>query len=273
MELIGAKLKKIRLEKGFSLEEVSKKTKIHLNVLKAIEEGSVVDLSPIYLSGFIKIYCKFLGLDSKEYLPGYKESRTTVKHEGISEAKAKPVSFVQSASAKLGSLKPSRKIQISIIIFLSFLFLAGILLAGKAIMHKLKNNKNGRAKPTTLSQGRPGKSISFSRIQKPQVANVIPKSQILQSSFGNTISGVRLTISARENCWVKVKSDGKLLYHGILKKGRSDSWQAKEKINLYLGNAAAVNLNVNGQVITSLGRKGQVINDILITKTGLVVQR
>lgn len=82
-----------------------------------------------------------------------------------------------------------------------------------------------------------------------------------------------MTISAKEDCWIKVKSDGRLLYHGVLKKGRSDSWQAKEKINLFLANAGVVDLNVNGQVITSLGRRGQVINDIVITKSGLTVQR
>jgi hypothetical protein len=83
--------------------------------------------------------------------------------------------------------------------------------------------------------------------------------------------GVRLTIAAREDCWVKVKSDGKLLYYGILKKGRYDSWQAKDKIVLNLGNAGVVDINVNGQVISSIGRRGQVINDITITKDGLSI--
>ncbi|MCX5703471.1 MAG: helix-turn-helix domain-containing protein, partial [Candidatus Omnitrophica bacterium] len=75
MEYTGAGLKKIRLERGISLEEVQKKTKIHLNILKAIEGDSLTDLSPVYLKGFLKIYCKFLGLDPKDKILDYGEAR------------------------------------------------------------------------------------------------------------------------------------------------------------------------------------------------------
>lgn len=254
MELIGAKLKKIRLGKGLTLEEVHKKTKIHLNILKAIEEGSVVDLSPIYLKGFIKIYCKFLGVDFKDYFSDHKEE----------QAKVKPVSFIQSASSKMGSLGSPRKFQLYAIIALAIVFLFGIFGLGKLIAFK-RSLTQKRAKAYQLARA--------SNIQTRRVLNVIPKPQMIPVNFGNNMSGVRLTINAREDCWIKVKSDGKLLYNGILKKGRPDSWLAKEKINLSLGNAGVVDLNVNGQVITSLGRRGQVIKDIVITKGGLSVQR
>ena len=61
----GTRLKKLRLEKGISLEEIQKKTKIHPNILRAIEGDAITDLSPIYLKSFLKIYCKFLGVDSR----------------------------------------------------------------------------------------------------------------------------------------------------------------------------------------------------------------
>jgi len=45
MESNGQRLKKLRLEKGLSLEEVQKKTKVHFNILKAIEGDSISNLS------------------------------------------------------------------------------------------------------------------------------------------------------------------------------------------------------------------------------------
>ena len=60
MESIGARLKKIRLEKGLTLEDAHKQTRIHLNILKAIEEDSLINISPIYIRGFLKNYFKFL---------------------------------------------------------------------------------------------------------------------------------------------------------------------------------------------------------------------
>jgi transcriptional regulator with XRE-family HTH domain len=272
MELIGVKLKKIRLEKGLTLEEVHKKTKIQLNILKAIEEGSVVDLSPIYLKGFIKIYSKFLGVDFKEHLSDYKEEQAKVKLTNVADNQVKAVSFIQSASTKMGSLGSPRKFQLYAIIALAIVSLFGIFSLGKLIAFKRRLAQK-KARTYQLAQARIDKRAQTVNIQKPRVLNVIPKPQIISANSGNNMSGVRLTINAREDCWIKVKSDGKLLYHGILKKGRPDSWLAKEKINLSLGNAGVVDLNVNGQVITSLGRRGQSIKDIVITKGGLSVQR
>jgi len=53
MESPGTRLKRLRLEKGISLEEVHKKTKVHLNILKAIEEDNLINFSPVYLKGFL----------------------------------------------------------------------------------------------------------------------------------------------------------------------------------------------------------------------------
>src|SRR3989338_7892361 len=75
MESAGAKLKSARLQKGLSLEEAHKKTKIHLNILKAIEEDSLINFSPVYIKGFLKIYCKFLGVDPRDCMPDYKEQK------------------------------------------------------------------------------------------------------------------------------------------------------------------------------------------------------
>ncbi len=78
MESAGARLKKLRLQKGLSLEEVHKQTKIHLDILKAIEEDSLVNFSPVYIKGFLKIYCKFLGVDPRDCVSDYKEPRPKV---------------------------------------------------------------------------------------------------------------------------------------------------------------------------------------------------
>jgi hypothetical protein len=56
-----------------------------------------------------------------------------------------------------------------------------------------------------------------------------------------------------------------------LKKGRFENWYAKDKIELSLGNAAAVDLEVNGRPISNLGRKGQALKNIVITKEGLMI--
>jgi hypothetical protein len=82
-----------------------------------------------------------------------------------------------------------------------------------------------------------------------------------------------LGIRARENCWVSLKADGKVVFQRVLEKGRYESWEAKDKMELSLGNAGAVELEVNGQLFTNLGRRGQARKNIVITKDGMTVNR
>jgi hypothetical protein len=84
-------------------------------------------------------------------------------------------------------------------------------------------------------------------------------------------SKIRLGIRTKADCWVSLKVDGRLVNQGILKKGRFESWQAEDKIELSLGNAGVVDLEVNGKLISNLGRKGRPLKNILITKEGLVI--
>lgn len=82
-----------------------------------------------------------------------------------------------------------------------------------------------------------------------------------------------LSVYAKEDCYIDVKLDGKLIFKNVLKKDNRESWQAKEKIELSLGNAAGVDLEVNGKLMPTLGRRGQILKNILITKDTLDIPR
>jgi cytoskeletal protein RodZ len=65
----GEKLQQARLEKGLSLEDVAKATKIKQSFLSDIESGNYQDLpSSSYAQGFVRNYAKFLGLPEEEIL-------------------------------------------------------------------------------------------------------------------------------------------------------------------------------------------------------------
>jgi cytoskeletal protein RodZ len=74
MESPGKSLKNERMMRNISLEDISKFTKIKEHHLKAIEEERYELLPPaIYVKGFLKIYAKYLALDSKEILLQYQK--------------------------------------------------------------------------------------------------------------------------------------------------------------------------------------------------------
>lgn len=270
MESTGQALKKLRLEKGLSIEEVHKKTKIHLNILKAIEEDGVVNLSPIYIKGFIKLYCQALGADPKEYISDYKEPQIArLAKPGSSEPRANGPSLFDTVLAKLKSFKGihvDQRVKKGLIIGLCALVGLFILVkVGKAITHKIAT----MPKKERVAAG----SHQSERTQKEKVKNQAKQTEKVKPSeaiaIKPSISGPRLGIIAHSDCWVTLKSDGRLIFHSTLKKGQSENWQAKDKIEVSLSDAGAVDVVVNGERIAALGKKGRARKNIVITKNGL----
>ncbi len=67
MGLLGEFLKQKRLDKNFTLEKLSQKTKISINILKALEANDYDHLpSAAYIKGFVTSYVKVLGLPLDE---------------------------------------------------------------------------------------------------------------------------------------------------------------------------------------------------------------
>jgi len=254
-ESVGSKLKNLRLQKGLSLQEAHKKTKIHLNILEAIEEDRLINFSPVYIKGFIKIYCKFLGVDPRDYIPDYKEPKAKIIY--VSDLSRKPVvSFKMPSLKKLSFLKGIRiKPRVMVRVILILIFVIALFNLGKFISSHTHRLSRGAQLPN-LASSQPENKASRGRAEtSPLVLKIIT-----------------LDIHAKENCFIQVKADNRVLFHNILKKGRSESWQAKDKIELSLGNAGAVELEVNGKRISGLGRKGQALKNILITKEGLSIK-
>lgn len=250
MESTGAKLKRIRLEKGLSLEQVHKATKVHLNILKAIEEDNLVNFNPVYIKGFIKIYCKSLGISPRDCIPDYKEEARIVKPAATGPSM--PPTFALDLSA--ARIKP--------LLNAAFPYLKKglIVLAVLILAVGIKN-----------FIFRPGKQKEKVKAQKPAVVKTELKPSAVDYPIAAS-SGIRLVILAKDaDCWIKLKSDGKVVFQNTLKKGRSESWQAKDRIELSLSNARAIELQINEKVISNLSRKGKALKNIVITKDGLTV--
>ena len=248
-ESSAAKIKKARLDKGITLEEAQKKTKIQLNILRAIEGEGLTNLSPIYLRSFLKIYCKFLGLDPAEHIPQYREPTAVYPAGGGS-----------AAPAQKGRNKALRKILFFALA--AALVFALISAAFKAVSRRLK------ARPAVAAAAVSRRQEAPQRAQKERRAMAAAPAQI-----GEEVNApIRLGLRAREDCFVKVVVDGKTFLQGTMKKGLFESWEANGKIILSLGNAAAVEVQVNEQRFPAIGRRGQSLKNIVITREGLKVK-
>jgi cytoskeleton protein RodZ len=73
MELFGEKLKEARESKNYTIEQVSRETRISVKYIHALEaEDFAAFPGETYLIGFLKSYTEYLGLDSDKYISLYK---------------------------------------------------------------------------------------------------------------------------------------------------------------------------------------------------------
>ena len=241
-ESIGTRLRNARESKKLSLEQVYAKTRIHIDTILALEEDRLQEYSPVYIRGFLKMYSRFLGLDTEVMLKDYEEFYQA-------EAPQLPKQKILAKKIKIDWSKFKIDPQLSKKILIGVA--AVVVLIGAVSL--LKNIRNRIA-------SRPKVEEEVSK------AEVIVKTQEKQKS-----KFARLAVRANDNCWLKVRLDGKTVYGGTLRKNMAESWQANEKIELSVGSAGAVDLEINGQVIPSLGRKGQMIKNIVITRDGFTI--
>ncbi|UCB57073.1 MAG: helix-turn-helix domain-containing protein [Candidatus Omnitrophota bacterium] len=273
MQSVGEKLKKARQEKRISLDEVYKDTKIHHNILQALEEDRADSLlSPIYIKGFLKTYARYLGLDSEQLLREYtnearkdepKEAPKNISkddqkkevnqftHPVASVVAASPVTAVSDKkpqSRKIPQLKPVSIIRGVLIIVFSFAFVFYFRFV-------LKN----------ISRSTEGKQQIAKEIEKPKVK---PKIEVKAVPVVlPQAEDLILEVKTLDNCWMRVKTDEQAVFEKTLYKGKTERWRAKDRIELRIGKPEVIEVSLNGNPVDL--KKAQVKRALVVTREGI----
>lgn len=136
----GEILKKAREDRGISLEEVSKATKIQEKFLRALEEGNYSVLpNEVYTRGFVRNYAQFLGLDIEKITAFFR--REFVKREKLT-ARTPPQPVEKSWLRVTPGFIISSLATLSVLIFLGFLFWQYHSFAGAPVLILERPQKN-----------------------------------------------------------------------------------------------------------------------------------
>lgn len=269
-------LKESRKNKGISLEEVHKATKIHPHILRSLEDGTTLQLSEVYIKSYIKIYAKYLGIsdDDLEQYFHPPSAEVTVKEEKkfapgvfLKARKEKIEDFASRTSqSRLGvplwGRMPQLK-KIGAIILMVFIVLVVVRLASNSrkkvsvvsVRRQSSSEENPTAKAVSRNGAVVGKEVASNSLRSPAKDDL------------------RLVIFVQDDTWLQVKQDGLVVFRGILRKNSSEIWHAQEKFELRTNNAGAIKLELNGKILSPLGRKGQALQKVVMTKDGLKVER
>jgi cytoskeletal protein RodZ len=262
MMRIGAQLKEAREKKPFTIDQVQKQTRIHATVLKALEDGRCDEmLTPTYVRSFLKKYADYLGLDSRQMLAEYGKARPAASSPVRLAITPRPGTGRVLGGG--GLLRFAAKAAVAAIVIAVVIFTAG---------HLARAVKRWRAErpvaapvraPAVRAAAAPKKGAKDApakeQASKPVQAAPIPKS-----------TPIILLMKVNQQTPVRLRVDGELIFERVLPKGTAESFTAKDRINIYVVRAEAIELTLNGRKLGSPG-KG-IIKNIEITRSGLKIK-
>jgi cytoskeleton protein RodZ len=240
MPSVGEKLQGARVELGLDLASVATLTKINPKYLKAIEADDRASLpSAFFYKSFVHQYASALSLDPKEFDSAIDavvnaEAPLPLPGQEPRESRSLP-------RLKIGGYKFYRQSQ-----FASYVAL-GLVLLGCSGIYSWWHKKSDKATAVAAT--------SSPKVAPALAVVAAPAPAALKTSAYRVL----LQLLAREKTWLSVASDGRTVFSGILAPNESKNIEGKEYAKLKVGNAAGLEVRLNGKLISPLGGRGQVL--------------
>lgn len=229
-ESLGAYLKRIRESKGLSLEDLSRKTHIALNLLQQIESGEW-DKFPVeaYVRGYLNSISETLGLSMPEVLAAYsKEAGSSYSQEFLA-AETLSSGDESFSAKKLKQGKGGSKVAILVVVVLAVAFLVGV--------YFLKSSPDA-VLPTSKKSETPiveEDTSSFEADVPDGAENIPPESLSVATDTSSALPDTAKKVSAKGNSATTfiVSSDSR-------EKASEDSTEKANKLSVALtGNDSA----------------------------------
>jgi cytoskeleton protein RodZ len=236
MFAVSEVLQRARLDQGIDLATVAARTRIKTKYLQAIEANDPKSLpGGFFYKSFAHQYATFLGVDTKAIDA---EIDRVLGVDAPPPLPPLPRAAEQSAE-KLTSRSARKYFQ-----YAAFVLILMVCSGVDDWWHE------SRAVATERSA---------SRAAGP-VLHVAPgpAGPALSAAAAPAGSKVELALTATEETWLSVSSDGTPIFSGLLEANQTKTIEGKEFAKLRVGNAAGLEVRLNGKPLGPLGAHGQV---------------
>lgn len=297
MQSIGETLRKARESKGITLDQAEDDTKIRKRYLQALEDGDY-DIIPglVYAKGFLRNYSGYLGLNQEEIMIEYKLAAVPPKEEGPKEDIRETINRRRAIkrSNKRAYMAAAVVALFAMATFAVYGFIAkdpkdSPVTTGNSQPTAVASQKASGAKQSPKTDKTVNSPDNSTGGSSNDIANNSPVTSTnggaVNTETGSNINSgtnagnestvnspntgidapsdgkVVVILSGRDQaCWTKVLVDGQVVFSGQINPGETKSFSGAEKVKFRLGNAGAVDVNVNGQQLGALGPIGKVVD-------------
>ncbi len=250
MGTFGQTLQQAREDLGASLAEAERETRISRRYLEALEKEDEAGLpAGVYTRGFIRVYCQYLGLNPEGMLDLFGPQRALEDHVTI-----RPIPAEISAPRPL-PVRPA-----AVLASLVLASLLAVYLWGQYTSF-LENVE--RVAPAPTSRG-PATLAPAAVVRTPS-PSPLPALPVLAGPSPSPSGPERgLTVDARvvDRTWIEVWVDGRSVIAETVQAGFARTFTAEQQVRMRVGNAAGVQVVVNGATQGPLGVRGQAVDAI-----------
>jgi cytoskeleton protein RodZ len=242
---VGRYLQAIRLDSGVPLPEVASATRIGSQQLAALEADAFDELpAPVFVRGFIRAYCGFLGTPAEEALALYDREHGT------------PAAVPQQLPVRRRPMWLGHPLALSGALLL--IFGGGLvtlrLVGGPAVPQR-------PVEPPAARERAAAREAVTAATAIPPPAPAPAESSLVRALPRAEAAGAqRLVITAIEPTWVRVQVDEGHPTDQTLEPGTRREWTAEQRFLVTVGNAGGIEIQLNGKPLPALGPRGAVIH-------------
>ena len=271
-------LKTLRKEKGISLEDINKRTKINISTLKAIESGDLSSLTRTYQRLFIIAYAAEIGANPEDIIKDSEESMELKRKpvdqtkDAIEKSALKPE--IKKNSVEISSNKRSAKHMRKDIIMGSVLI--AILIFAIYII-RLINEEETKTHTKETSQYYEDEPLSkiFKEGDKLWEEILFDNFDILSESLQALDSSAPFTfrIATAERLWYRYEVDSLKALESVIPRGDNHQYSFNHSFKILFGHSNTLNLFLNDYKIKNLkSLSGPVLLNISYPNKTLTLQ-
>ncbi|MCM3065644.1 DUF4115 domain-containing protein [Priestia flexa] len=215
---LGQRLRQERENKGMSLEDLQKNTKIQKRYLIGIEEGNY-DVMPgkFYVRAFIKQYCEAVGLNPDDIFDQYKTDIPTTQTDDIPQ----PLSRVRSRKEIPQNTKASKAADY----LPTILVVAGVLVVGIIIWVIAQNIVSGRQEDQAANTEQTNNEVQQSEEQQASNEDQAAKEAAEKEATEKEKADKEKAAKEDEEKKDEEKEETKQAYKEVQKSGRNGTYE------------------------------------------------
>lgn len=216
MEKFGEALKNERLKKSVTLEEISERTNLSVNILKALEEDDFSSMpGKFYYMRFIENYLRVLEIDKQSFLEKHSPSYSSA------EDQTEKILY-----SKLSYSRFRKKSFITLLIITILMITTGYVLT---IYYDFKLPEN----------------FSVFKKEKAVMPPVYADFSNLVPQAAEDQAPVRIRIDFTDDCWVSISRSGTIVDQTLHRKGDKVSLEGYS-LKVTIGKPSSVKMYING---------------------------